>query len=137
MIYLKKLKILKSCCFFFSYSQIEFKIFFFKSFSSLLSLQLQSNKIKKLDKCLNYLKNLQVLRLDKNNLTSIHQAEIVSCSNLIHLNISENEISSLMVRPIIKTVCPFVTFLFYLVYQLFTKFGRANCKSYEIDNLRF
>ena len=62
-----------------------------------MSLQLQSNKIKKLDRSLCTLRNLQVLRLDKNKLQNISQTEIVSCSNLIHLNISDNNISSLMV----------------------------------------
>jgi Leucine-rich repeat (LRR) protein len=69
----------------------------YSSFTHLLSLQLQLNRIKKLDRGLCYLKNLQVLRLDKNKLQSISQTEIVSCSNLIYLNISDNNISSITV----------------------------------------
>jgi Leucine-rich repeat (LRR) protein len=69
----------------------------YSSFTHLLSLQLQLNRIKKLDRGLYYLKNLQVLRLDKNKLQSISQTEIVSCSNLIYLNISDNNISSITV----------------------------------------
>jgi Leucine-rich repeat (LRR) protein len=60
-------------------------------------LQLQSNKIKCLDNGISELKNLKTLRLDHNKIQEITEQEISSCLNLTHLNVSENQIKSLVV----------------------------------------
>lgn len=78
-------------------NQIEIIENFDVSMVSLTSLQLQSNRIKKLDKGLHHLKNLEYLRLDRNELTTIHPHEVTSLLNLVYLNISNNSLSTLNV----------------------------------------
>lgn len=70
--------------------------------TELQSLQLQANRIKKLNKGLNNLRKLEYLRLDQNELEAIQIGEISSCANIIYLNISHNKIESLMVKNRIK-----------------------------------
>jgi Leucine-rich repeat (LRR) protein len=67
------------------------------SLVTLTSLQLQSNKIKRLDKGLYSLKNLEYLRLDRNELTSIQPFEVTPLVNLVYLNISNNKLGSINV----------------------------------------
>ncbi len=86
-----------------------FKLFFLTNFKSTLenfcyfslpdlqSLQLQSNKIKRLNKGLFFLRKLEYLRLDQNKLVQIEPSEISACSNIIYLNISHNKLESIAV----------------------------------------
>jgi len=63
----------------------------------LQSLQLHSNKITKLSKGLNKLKNLEYMRLDENLIDFIAPSELGNCANLIYLNVSQNKLTSLNV----------------------------------------
>lgn len=73
-------------------------IFLNKSLPELLSLQLQSNQIKSINKSLCNLKKLEYLRLDRNKLTSISSSELSPCHNLIYLDVSFNKLESIAVN---------------------------------------
>ncbi len=83
----------------------------------LQELQLQTNNIKSLDDSLKELKDLQILRLDSNQIESIKDEEISSCSNLVHLNISENKINSLKVRMPVSQSFKILAIIFYQIFQ--------------------
>lgn len=72
------------------------------SLPELQSLQLQANRIKKVNKGLAHLKKLEYLRLDQNEIELINTGEISSCSNLIYLNLSHNKIESLTVHALLS-----------------------------------
>lgn len=66
-----------------------------ESLKDLCNLQLQHNDIKNIGRGLSCLKKLQFLRLDSNKLSQIETPELLSCSAITILDLSNNELKSL------------------------------------------
>jgi len=67
----------------------------FENLKDLSNLQLQHNCMKSIGKGLCNLRKLQVLRLDSNKLCHIETVELLSCSAITVLNLSNNQLESL------------------------------------------